>query len=266
MQLRIQTSDINTGIKYLPDLKYLYDLGRCSKCQMFILLQSTNKLYGFSDDCCCIHEIDIPYKVDTDLMFRLDEIDKDALLVSDNKYFIPTDFNWVILHEDYWEAYIGGDLYCEFDPYFNNFIVKDKNTLKPIPQFMTHKYRDSDDYMMHNVFMQLSGYFNRQHTLDSMIEFTGLESNPVVRTIFDSKASIGRQLLVLDNSILIYLYKGLFSLNKADSLSVQIRFDKFEKNTFLATYCPKKKKNPLMENSYGAPFVERIHCMYLNMV
>ena len=266
MRLNIPTSDINTGIRYLPDLKYLFDLARCAKCQMFVLLQSTNKLYGFSDDWCCIHEIDVPYPVDCDLLFRIDEIDKEFILASDNKFFIPKDFDWVILHEDYWEAYVGGDLYSEFDIYLNNFVVKDKNTLKPIMQFMTHRSRESDDYMMRNVFMQLSGYFNRQATLEPPIVYTGLETHPAIRTIFDSKASIGRQLVVLDNKITMYLYKGLFTLNKADTLSVEIRFDKFDRNTFLATYYPKKKKNPLLENSYGAPFVERIHCMYLNLV
>jgi len=66
-------------------------------------------------------------------------------------------------------------------------------------------------------------------------------------------------------NVLFYFYKGMFSLAKADTLDLEIRTDLYNRNCFMATFKPKKKKNPLTFNTYGVAFQEKIHCMYINM-
>ena len=85
MRLQIQTS--SSDMIPITDMRYIFDLARCSKCQMFILSKATNKLYGASDDCCSIHEIDVPFLVNTDLMFRVDPETK-AIIDKYDTFFI----------------------------------------------------------------------------------------------------------------------------------------------------------------------------------
>lgn len=265
MQYQIQTS--HSEMIPISDFQYLYDLARCSKCQMFTVLKATNKLYGASDDCCCIHEIDIPFLVNTDLMFRIDSIDKNTIFNYKN-YFIPNKFNWVILSEFYWDMYNNGDIISEYDPNEDKYILLDKCTKLPIDQIHMFKYRYSNDVDRFAFDRQLDGYLNRRLTLGSPEYFYSIESNDDIRKAFDRKAIEGRVLCSMKNeniSVLFYFYKGLFSLNKNDKLDLEIRFDIFQHNTFMATFNPKKKKNPLIFNTYGVPFQEHVHCMFINL-
>lgn len=266
MRLHIQTS----GSEMIPitDFQYIYDLARCSKCQMFTLLRSTNKLYGASDDCCCIHEIDVPFLVNTDLYFRLDLIDK-AYLDNYKTFFIPDKFNWVILPDYYWDMYIGGDLVEYYDPELDQYILLDKTTKTPIQQIQMYKFRDCNDYDRMNFMNQLDGFLNRIRFLSIPEHFSNIETDTNIRKAFDSKAAMGRFLCRMKNErtdVAFYFYKGLFSLAKADTLDLDIRFDRYDSHLFMATFIPKKKKNPLTFNTYGVSFQERIHCMFINII
>ena len=87
--------------------------------------------------------------------------------------------------------------------------------------------------------------------------------------IFDSKSIAGESLVYLDDgnkSVAFYLFKGMFTLSKSDILNVDIRFDAFSNNLFVASFKPIKKKNPMTLKTYGVPFSEQIHCMYINLV
>lgn len=267
MQLNLLTSSSNTGLQIISDFPYLFDLAKCSKCQQFILLRSTNKLYGANEDCCCIHEIDVPFLVNTDLAFRLDTVDKE-IFDSYQNYFIPDKFNWVILPEYYWDMYVGGDIVAEYMSDKDQYILIDKTTMQPIQQIQMFKYRRSSDFMRVTFMEQLSGLLNRQCTLGMPESFYNLENDESIRKVFDSKAAMGRVLCRFKNDrvdVMMYLYKGLFSLAKADTLEMDVRFDRYESATFMATFKPKKKKNPLKFNTYGIPFQERIHCMFINI-
>ena len=267
MQLSILTSSSNMNI--ITDFQYLYDLARCSKCQMFIVLKSTNKLYGASDDCCTIHEIDIPFLVSSDLEFRLDSIDKNTVFSYEN-YFVPHEFPWVILPSYYWDMYIGGDIYTQYDSEKDIFNLYDRTTKKYIPeQIHMYKRRMHFDNGRNTFIRQLFGYLSRLNRLYPPYTFINMESDPTIRRAFDNKAGMGRLLFTLNcenTNITLYFYKGLFSLAKSDTLEIDIRFDKLSSSEFMATYRPKKKKNPLISNKYGVPFSERIHCMYRNLV
>lgn len=266
MRLRLLTS--SSELLPISDFQYLYDLAKCSKCQMFVLLKSTNKLYGASDDCSSIHEIDVPFLVNTDLEFRLDSIDKELISKCDS-YFIPNKYPWVILPSYYWDMYIGGDIYAEFSNDHDLYILYDKTTKQSIQQIQMYKHRVQYDHGRNYFIGQLTNFLLRLPMLLPPHTFTEMEKHPSIRKAFDSKAAMGRFLCRFTNDqidVAIYFFKGLFSLSKADTLEIDIRFDSFNSNEFMATYRPKKKKNPLTFNRYGVAFREQIHCMYRNII
>lgn len=266
MLLNILTSSSDLNI--ISDFQYLYELARCSKCQMFILLARTNKLYGASDDCSSIHEIDVPFLVNTDLEFRLDSVDKDMISKVDS-FFVPDKYPWVILPSYYWDMYKGGDIYASYDSFKDVFILYDKTTNSPIDQVQMYKHVVKYDYDRNNFINQLDHYFNRLYTLDIPYNFYQMHQHPMIRKAYDSKAAMGRFLCRFTNEIIdvaIYFYKGIFTLGKSDTLDLDIRFDKFNTNQFMITYKPKKKKNPITFNKYGVPFREVIYCMYINII
>ena len=224
-------------------------------------------MYGGIDDCCSIHEIDVPFIVDTDLMFYYDNAFKD-IMENYNEFFIPDKFNWVILPVEYWEIYKAGDLMSVYDESSDQYILYDKSIGMPIDQIQMQKARPINDYQRAQFHTQLEGLLNTMGRLGPVIKFTGMENNPAIRKAFDNKADIGRVLLKLNDGtkdILIFFYKGLFSLNKNDTLDIDIQFDQAQTNLFMATYRPKKKKNPVSFNTYGTGYNERIYCMYMNL-
>ena len=266
MQLQILTSSSN--LIPISDFQYLYDLAKCSKCQMFVLLKSTNKLYGASDDCSSIHEIDIPFLVNTDLEFRLDSIDKDLIIQYDS-YFVPALYPWVILPSYYWEMYTGGDIYSQFDSDTDRYVLYDRTTKTAIQQIHMYKCRAKYDHGRNDFINQLENFLIRSMNLLPPYTFMQMEQHPTIRKAFDSKAAMGRFLCRLNNNmidVVIYFYKGLFTLSKSDTLEIDVRFDSFNTREFMVTYRPKKKKNPLTFNRYGVSFQERIHCMHKNMI
>lgn len=268
MQLNIQTSSSN--LIEISDFRYIYDLAKCSKCKMFTALRNTNKLYASDGDCCSIHEIDIPFLINTDLRFLYDSnIDKN-IVQKYNSFFIPADFPWVILPSVYWEMYSGGDIYYLMDEESNNYILYDKTTKQPIEQIQMFTQRYHNDYQRIVFDNQLENYFIRLNTLSATPHiFTNMEQDPMIRKVFDSKSIMGRFLCRFKNEyidVAIYFYKGIFSLAKSDTLDLEIRFDKFSTKQFMITYKPKKKKNPISDNRYGVPYREVIHCMYINLL
>lgn len=266
MLLNILTSSSELNI--ISDFQYLYELARCSKCQMFVLLASTNKLYGTNDDCSSIHEIDVPFLVNTDLEFRLDSVDKDMISKTES-FFVPEQYPWVILPVYYWEMYKAGDIYSQYDSIRNSFILYDKTTKTQIDQVQMYRHIVKYDYGRNNFINQLDHYFIRLATLDIPHVFCQMEQHPTIKKSYNSKAAMGRFLCRLTNEsidVAIYFYKGIFTLGKSDTLDIEIRFDRYNKNQFMATYRPKKKKNPISFNRYGVPFSEVIHCMYVNLI
>lgn len=269
MQLQIQTSNFN--MIPISDTQYLFDLARCTKCHMFIVLRATNKLYATTDDCSVIHEVDIPFLVNTDLIFRIDQIygseSFDPFLM-DQELFIPSKFNWVMIPSSYWDMYINGDIEPEYNPTKDQFILIDKTIKQPIDQVQMYKFRDCNDFNRFRFINQLEGFLERKRFLTEPEYIYGAENNIGIRQAFDNKVSAGRVLCNIETSrapLYFYFYKGLFSLAKADTLELEVRFDKFMINEFMITFKPKKKRNPLKFNKYGVPFSEKIHCMYTNI-
>lgn len=269
LHLQIQTSTFN--MIPIADLQYIYDLARCSKCTIFILLKSTNKLYGTTEDCTSIHEIDVPFLVNTDLIFRIDLFNQFGIDIyeTQEEFFIPDQFKWTILPAKYWDMYIGGDIVAEYKQEYDQFILLDKTINQPIEQIQMYKYRDNADFVRFNFLNQLENFLIRKCNLLEPELFTNMETEQSIRKAFDSKVSMGRILCNIKNeriNVAFYFYKSLFSLAKADTLDIEVRFDRFQYNTFMATFKPKKKKNPLKFNKYGVPFSEKIHCMFVNIV
>ena len=268
IRLHIQTS--SSELIPIFNFKYIYELAKCSRCQMFIMLKSTNKLYGASDDCSCIHEIDIPFQVNTDLIFKIGCIPKDFMIKYDgDTFFIPDKFNWVILPSYYFEMYKYGDIYSEYDFELLRFVLKDKSTKQPIDQIPISNVRLNMDFSFQTMIAQLSGFLNKLNYLENAFQFTGLQDHPVIRTVYDNKVAAGRSMLSLDcngRTIVLTFYKSMFPLNKGDTLDLDIRFDSTNKNLFMATFKPIKKKNPMSSfKIYNYCYRERIHCMFINL-
>lgn len=267
MQLQIQTSD-STNMNLIEGFKYIYDLARCSKCQSFILLKSTNKLYGTNDDCSCLHEIDVPFIVNTDITFQNDP-DTKNIVAKYEDFFVPKEFSWAIIPSTYWDMYASGNLQAVYYPERNNFIIVDRDTQFPIECIYMYQCRRINDFYKIDFMSQLEGFLYRQQFLGHLEVFTNMEQNEAIRKAFDSKKSAGRVLCHLKTGfrdVAFYFYKGLFSLAKADTLDIEIRFDIIQNAAFMVTFKPKKKKNPLKFNTYGTPFSEKIHCMYRNII
>ena len=266
IQMHFQTSK-STMIP-ISDLGYIYELARCSKCQNFIVLKSTNCLYGFPNDCSCIHEISIPFPVNTDLTIELEGVNKD-LFTKYSSFFIPDKYNWFILPDVYWDMYIKDEIYTDYDFRSDQFILKNKFTSEPIEFIPMSARRIEINYIYQKMISQLEGFFNRWNTLSQKsYTFKNMQNDEGIRYIFDSKVSIGRSLIKLNHgnmNVAFYMYKTLFSLAKSDSLEIDIRFDTFQSNVFMATFRPIKKRNPITTNTYGVPFSERVHCMYVNL-
>lgn len=265
MQLQFQTS--STEMIPINDFHYLYELARCSKCQSFVVLKSTNKMYGASDDCSCIHEIFIPFEVSSDLYFRV-ELEYKDIIPKYKEFFIPEQFPYVIVPDYYWEMYVGGDIEATFIPDYNQYILIDKTTGEMIDQIQMSRTIENLDYMRKNMLNQIECMLKRFNTLESPVTFTGMEKNKSIRKVYDNKTSIGAILLKLqvgNRLAIMYIYKSMYSLAKADMLDIDIQFDKFENSLFMATFRPKKKKNPMTLNTYGMPFYEVIRCMYTNL-
>ena len=273
MQLNLLTS--SSELNPIQDFKYIFDLARCSKCSIFLLIKNTNKLYGAGNSCDTIHEIDVPFLVNTDLYFTMpsDKEDKD-IVDKYESFFIPDKFRSVILPSIYWDAYRAGDLYAKYEDEIcePRFIICDKSTKQPIEQLNTIPIVRTESYYLYSTIMnQVEGLFRRFSTVDKdPIVYTNIHLNETIRSSYDGKTSIGRVLCKLDipdgRKIGFYFYKSLVPLAKADSMDLEIRFDRVFKSDFLATFKPKKKKNPLTFNTYGVPFSEKVHCMFRNYI
>ena len=260
MQILTSVSELLT----INDFKYILSLAKCSKCQMFLVSKMKNKLYGASDESCCIHEIDIPFIVNSDLVFIMDDDAKNLLETFSGEFFVPDKYDHVILPDIYWDDYISGRLYEDF---YTRDIMMSKNR---IPQIYMYNPKYAPKNMKIIGFLQqFEGLINRLSDLSDAITFTDMELNPYVRQAYDNKITAGRVLCQLEyegRPINFYFYKGLFSLSKSDTLSIDIRFSMQNPNLFMAIFKPYKKKNPIKFNPYGTPFIDKIYCMYINMV
>ena len=140
--------------------------------------------------------------------------------------------------------YIGGDIYADYDSDKDIFNLYDKTTKGYLTgQIQMYKRRVQFDAGRNTFVGQLFGYLNRLPHLHNPYTFTGMEKHPNIRHAFDNKAAMGRILCRLNSDnidVLLYFYKGLFSLAKTDTLEIDIRFDKLSSSEFMATYRPKK--------------------------
>lgn len=273
MQLQILTSSIS-NLCPIYNFKFYLELARCSKCQLFILSKATNKLYGSYSTFCCIHEIDIPFMVETDLVFKLDEVDKE-ILSNNEDFFIPEDFNYVLLPTKYWDNYIKGELKSVYDKIDGIHKIVDKSN-KSIEQIRIFNTDFTQNYEYQIFFNQLNLYLNNLYLYEKPIYITNLESNSSIRNIFDNKVSRGVEYCTLncgDRKVTFSVFKNLFYLSKSDKLDIEIRFKKYSCNKFfILTFIIKKKKNLFnynnISNNYPDKeyfFKEKVHVMYLNI-
>lgn len=270
MQLHIRTSNSNSGMIPINGFKYIYEYARCSKCNLFIALQSTNTLYGGNKEFSCIHEMNLPFQLNTDLFLNFLEVDK-GIVESNDNFFVPEEWNWVILPEKYWTPYIMGELDIDYDYEKERYNVVEKKQypFTPIEQIHMFSVRQCNSFDENMFFKNVEAFLNRLPLLSDAKIINDIHLNPIIQEAYNNKTSAGRfvcQIKTENINIVFYFFKSLFSLAKADTLDLMVRFDKFESHIFMASFLPKKKKNPLSYNPDGFVFKESVHCMYINMI
>ena len=261
MRLQLLTSN-SSILRPISDFRYLCELARCSKCQTFIALKSTNKLYGGPADAACIHEIDIPYELNTDLTFRTECIDKN-ILQSTEVYYIPEEFPWVILPDYTYEEYRLGKIKAKYLVSEDLYVLYSGSTR--IPQIQMLPKLLSNDYVYQAFNNELEGFLSMQNLSEPYV-FTDVQNMAGVRKVFDNKVSLGSVYISLpciningfNRNVTISLYKGLFALAKNDQLDIVVRFSDISR-IYTVTFIPNKKKNPISYGNYHYPFKEKIH-------
>ena len=267
LQLQILTS--SSELNPIHDFQYMAELARCMKCQQFVVLKATNCLYGSNTEGTCIHEIELPFRTNSDIIFKAADINDKRILTENSQFFVPHAFPYKILPVYYWDMYKAGDIVSSFDFRLNDYALYDKTTNQLIDYINMNNCRIKDDHERAAMMRQLEGYLNRYSTLGPPVYVENLESYASVREVFDGKSSKGQVLVHIKESgidVAFFIYKSLFSLAKADKLAAEIRFDKFNPRLFMVSFMPAKKKNPIVINTYGVPFKEKIHCMFMNVV
>lgn len=262
IQLNFNTS--SNHLIPIADFKYIYELARCAKCQYYILLKETNTLYGFPADCSNIHEIYVPFEVNTDLIFGFESISKEFLL--NESFFIPSKYKFIVPSK-YWDKYLDNKIYCEFDVSLNEYILLDENR-NIIESVLMNPFSIETLSIYNKMLFQLEGFFTRLKTLNNPITFKNMQENEVIRYIYDNKIAVGRSLIKLsynEINIAFYIYKSMFSLAKSDTLDLEIRTDIYQSNIFMATFIPHKARNPISKDISKIPFTEKVHCMYINI-
>ena len=265
MRLQILTSS-TSELNPIFEFKYIIELAKCSKCQMFILLQRTNTLYGTSDDSCGIHKIPVPFPVNTDITFRIKSVDK-KILESANYFYIPSEFPWVILPDYTYESYANGRIYSVYNEEKDLYELYENidSTSIALPQIQMLTSILCNDYGYNEFNKQLESFLNIK-ILSAPYKFTDMELNPEVRKIYDNKISMGRSFIYLrcgNTLVSVPLMKGLFSLAKNDKLTIEIQNMECYKNIFLITFIPIKKKSQISYN--GIPFSEKIYIKCINI-
>lgn len=249
------------------DFNYILNLAKLSKCDYFIT--RNNKLYCAEEGSSIIHEFDIPFLLPNDIEFEISKDELKAILDKYEYYFIPDAFPYVLLPSIYWDMYIAGDIYSEFVA-GADYMLFDKTTKQPLEQVRVRTVMYS---YFKNIFnIVFNGFVARQFTLSNPYRFPNMQENEQIRKVLDGKTVDGASLCVFDladannSKIAFCLYKGLFSLTKADSLDIEIRFDRFKTKEFMASFIVYRKKNPIKNNKYGARLIETVHVMYVNLV
>lgn len=263
-------------VTIIENFNYIYELAKCSKCQMFMLIKNSDSLFGGSDDCCCIHEIKMPFCSTVNLLFRTDSIDTELFCKYNN--FILMDNQYDILIPDcYIDKYCNDELkviYCE-DKYV--VIDNDNNIIEQLPlmkdknkQIFMYEFKAWIDFDMLNFIKQVNGLIARFNNLLPGELFIDAHLDENIRNVFDSKVSIGRVMCRFTKNttdVAFYMYKGLFSLAKADSLDILIRFDKaFPSKIFMASFILRKKKNPISSKLFNLKYQEYVHCLLINLI
>lgn len=261
-QILTSSSELNE----ISDFKYIYNLAVCTKCNMFIALKSTNKLYGSNPESGIIHEVDIPFLLNSDIEFRVIKGLYESAIEKYESFFIPEAYPWIIIPTVYWDMYRNGDIVSIYSN-DTDYLLYDRNTNQLLDQVQMHPVLYSFE---RTVFLNhIESYLRRLPVLGYPITIHGIHNDPTVKKVFTGKTTDGATLCTLTEgnlTVSVFLFKGIFNMAKDDTLDVDIQFDKFNSREFMATFKPIKKKNPLKSSKYGVPFREVIRVMYIDVM
>lgn len=269
LSLELLTSSSDSNLNLICDLKHIAEIARVSKTNYIYLSKRFNKIFSTNEEPYCIHEIDIPYLVNTDLLIFAPNFDADGVLSKYENFFIPHDFQWVILPDIYWDMYCNGDIIPRFSYEKGCNELLDKSTMVPID--VIYLWKPEQSYIVSLVMNTIDSFINTKNDWYYIGAYNNLHLNEKFkRVFFEEKVSFGSipiSLPITEGSdpITFYFFKGMVSLNKSDFLNAAFFKNKMYANKYMVVLTPTKKKDPIKGNKYGIPFIEQVYFCYLNI-
>lgn len=251
------------------DLWYIYECARISKMKFLYVDYISGKMYGIADEAFGIHEMNLPFLNNTDLLLYAPILDKD-IIKKYEQFFIPIEFNWAIIPVYYWDMYKAGDIEVNFDISIPRAVLIDKTTKLPIECIYM---RNMDQEIQFHMFITvIDRFFMRKSRWINPIYIKNFHTNPsIINGFFEQKTTFGSFIINiyrddLKRNIPLTFFKGMIPLNKSDTMDAELYIDSYKKGDYMLVLYPKKKKDPIIGNKYGVPFSDVAYYCYTDLI
>ena len=236
-------------------------------CHFYYVSAPTHSLLGITDGSSTIREVPIPQNIEVSVsfLFRVDTVDKDIL---------STYVDFALLDDVQWALFplIKHDEFVDYAPLFKPvteyklWTVINKRTRQEIEFLDLYGVEGVKTTHLREVNELIEGYMLTRNRLSpTILTFSHMERNTVIRNVFSSKASMGEKYVHLsygDKDYSFFLSKALFTFNKNDALTIYAT-DRIDiPNVFELCFEVKHDKNPIKFVIDG-DFIERTHATFI---
>lgn len=227
-------------------------------CKLF-LLSLDGYMYGIVEDFSQAKYVKVPeeYIQSFNFVFRIDSIKKDNdIEINKNYLFFPNnvDTNWFLISEDIEFNYLqqsinfnigDNDELCNDEFKLDLKTDLDDNIINKIIPIYFPKSDKIIDYNSLNDIVKGVKYIN---TLPISFTYNNFQTNEIVSDIDSHKVNYGRRFLTLKNGnkkYIMSLDKNIITLNKNDTVDMDILDNPFNKSIYHAIFRIHKHKNPI---------------------
>ena len=234
-------------------------------CHCYYLSAEDMRLYGANENYFNLHAIDLPADlvIPISMNFRLNTIDY-GLLPIYKDFVLYLDHPWVMLplatidqHTSYTMAYVDEDI---------GWTVLDKDGYK-VDHLNLYGVNTDNAITAQTVVQMVYRKKLIEPLLGEKQLFGDMEKSELIQTVMNTKASEGARYMSLTNMngkrYGFMLFKNLFSLNKADQLTIIIRDRLDNPNLYEATFITSKKKSPIQDILPN--YTEYVYTMFINI-
>ena len=270
---RINAFNINEQSWPVPRFDLIIAMSRCMKgCHYFAIDPQDRVLYGCPQEGYVLHSLPLPdgMSYPFPVSFRMDiiyDLYLDTVMRHKN-FLFNTDIPYALFpHQDtngdYFSSYLGPDAGWQVVAQ-NGQPIEYVNLYGPDITAGPHAGKFINIGMIRSMADNMK--MNRQ-LLGPPTYIDSIESNPAVQEVFNSKASFGSRFIpftTIDGRVYgITVYKSLFTMNKADKVTLEIRDSLENPQLFNATFITHKKKSPIPEVTHD--YEERVTFMALKV-